>query len=169
MRKSILLAALLLLVPASGQAQQSPDTTRADRPMMRGRMGERTPEMRRAHQRGVREGRMAGRARMHADSAAPMGRGMRAGGAGRNMIFGPSMRAQLELTDEQVRQLDAIRTQQRELHRPRMEALRNDREKWQQQRDLFQQQTRALMLEVLTPAQRTKLEELEKQGQAQRG
>ena len=50
-----------------------------------------------------------------------------------------------------------------------LEFARNDREKWQQQRDLFQQQTRALMLEVLTPAQRTKLEELEKQGQAQRG
>lgn len=177
MRKMLLVTSLLLLVPVLGSAQVTPDSTRPMRQGMRGQMQDMTPEMRQAYQQGFRHGRMAaargGRAGAglrapgaRAGMRAPAQRGERMGRAGAPGmgLMGPALRTELGLSDEQVKKLDAIRDRQREVHRQGMEALRDDREKWLEQRELFRQQTRALMLEVLTPEQRTKLEALEKQG-----
>lgn len=175
--KKLMLVMALMVVPVFASAQQVPDSARPGRPDMRAgmeaTMRDMTPEQREAYAQGFRHGRMAA---ARAALGRGMGRGdgprMAARGAGLGLC-GPGMalRTELGLTDDQVKKLDEIRTRQRALHQPRMAALRTDREKWLQQRELFQQQTRALMLEVLTPEQRTKLEELEKQApdRARRG
>lgn len=181
MRKIMLLIAALLVVPVFASAQDAPDSIRARRDAIRGRMApalqDMTPEQRAAYTQGFRHGRMtAARAALGRGPGMRgmglgdgIGRGVRGAGMGiRGMGIGTALRTELGLTDAQVKKLDEIRAQQRALHLPRMEALRNDREKWQEQRELFQQQTRALMLEVLTPEQRTKFEALEQQAPAPR-
>ncbi len=82
---------------------------------------------------------------------------------------GPNMERitqKLELTDSQAAQFESIMTEQREIHRARFDALREQgkspemREQMKQERDVARQETRAALSSVLTAEQLDKFEQM---------
>jgi Spy/CpxP family protein refolding chaperone len=73
-----------------------------------------------------------------------------------------AQREQLQLTDEQARQLEAIRSRYQEKHRERMERLRRDREARSALRASMDS-ARAEIVAVLTPEQEKQVEAMRKE------
>lgn len=73
-----------------------------------------------------------------------------------------AQRERLQLTDEQTRQLEAIRSKYQEKHRERMEQLRRDREARSALRASMDS-ARAEIVAVLTPEQEKQVEEMRKE------
>jgi Spy/CpxP family protein refolding chaperone len=73
-----------------------------------------------------------------------------------------AQREQLQLTDEQARQLEAIRSKYQEKHRARMEQLRRDREA-RAALHASMDSARAEIAAVLTPEQEKQVEEMRRE------